>query len=200
MHMNSKIRLAVLATASLLMFATCQRTRKNVVSVINKNETVQEYSDRSVKEKDVKIILESGMSAPCARDVTPWQFMVIAPDKIQKLHDDPAFAGNVRGAKAAIIVCGLSRRFGEGDARLLWVEDCAAATQNMILTARAMSMTPQWIRLYPFETRMKRIVSLLDLDPGVKPFSLITLGYAERTEAMKSQQKEDDVVWLGSFE
>lgn len=182
-----------------LTLGGCSKS-KRMLSTMADNTAVTEYKDQEVKKKDVDRLLQAGMSAPCARGVSQWKFFVIAPDKMASVNKLPSLGGASMKAKCAILVCGLSARFGDGDARALWSQDCAAASQNIVLAARSMGITPEWIRIYPFSPRQREIKKALNLDPGITPFSIITLGYAEETSPVKVQEKENEVVWLGSFD
>jgi nitroreductase len=81
-------------------------------------------------------------------------------------------------APVAIVVC--------GDLRLetytgYWVQDCSAATQNILLAAHAKGLGAVWVGIYPKEDRVNRLQKLLGLPPEVIPLALIPVGVpAER--------------------
>ena len=62
-----------------------------------------------------------------------------------------------------------------------WVQDCAAATQNLLLAAHAAGLGAVWCGTYPREERMGPIAAVLGLPEHVIPFSVVPIGYpAER--------------------
>ena len=58
-----------------------------------------------------------------------------------------------------------------------WVEDCSAATQNILLAAHAVGLGAVWVGLYPLEERVEPLRKLLGLPEQVIPLALVPLGY-----------------------
>ena len=50
----------------------------NSIECILKRRSIRKYQDRIVREEDIKILLESAMAAPSARNQQPWEFYVIS--------------------------------------------------------------------------------------------------------------------------
>ena len=116
------------------------------------------------------------MAAPSAGNQQPWQFVV---------HPRPRRAGrDPRGAplrdawlaKAplAILVC--------GDRRLerwpqYWEQDCAAATENLLIAAAALGLGAVWLGVHPLEERVDGLRALLGIPEAVVPFALVPVGW-----------------------
>lgn len=74
----------------------------------------------------------------------------------------------------AILVCGdlqLEKIRG------YWVQDCSAATENILIAANAKGLGAVWLGVYPIERRVTGIKKLLDLPENVIPFSIVSIGY-----------------------
>ena len=84
----------------------------------------------------------------------------------------------LKDAPLAIVVCGderLERYKG------FWVQDCSAATQNLLLAAHALGLGAVWLGVYPVQQRVEKTQDLLGLPEGVIPLAIIALGHpAER--------------------
>jgi nitroreductase len=80
----------------------------------------------------------------------------------------------VKEASAAILVCGDLRLEKYKDH---WVQDCSAATQNLLLAAHAKGLGAVWVGIYPTEERVMRMRRLLGLPSHVVPLCLVPLGY-----------------------
>lgn len=65
-----------------------------VVDFISGRETVREYLDKTVKEEDVKAILEAGRWAPSSLNVQPWDFIVIKDKAMIKKVMGLCYYGN----------------------------------------------------------------------------------------------------------
>jgi nitroreductase len=156
----------------------------DAIETIMTRRSIRRYSQAPVPDGLVTELLAAAMNAPSAGNQQPWQFIVIADPRLRAAI--PAFhpyAQMVAEAPAAILVC--------GDLRLetysgYWVQDCSAATQNILLAAHAKGLGAVWVGIYPKEERVKRLQALLGLPSQVIPLALIPLGMpAERIPATR---------------
>ncbi len=144
--------------------------------------SIRKYEARPVPAEATRTLLAAGMSAPSAGNQRPWHFVVVTDrellDAIPKVHP---YAQMVLQAPAAIAVCGeLALQKHPGS----WVQDCAAATQNILLAARALGLGTCWLGVHPKAEREEPIARLLGLPEGIVPLSIIALGYpAEEKDA-----------------
>ncbi len=63
----------------------------------------------------------------------------------------------------------------------LWVQDCSAATENMLLAATARGLGVVWTAVYPFEDRVEGIKNLLNLPMNVIPLCVVPVGHPAET-------------------
>ena len=76
--------------------------------------------------------------------------------------------------KKAILVCAdLNHTKYEG----YWVQDCAAATENILLKGVELNLGTVWLGIYPDEERVAKFKNLFKLPADIIPFSLIPVGY-----------------------
>jgi len=137
--------------------------------------SIRKYTAQAVPEVMVKEILEAAMSAPSARNLQPWHFVVINERKV--LDDIPKFhpyAGMIKEAPMAILVCGDSNL--EPDEKYLAV-NCSAATENLLLAVYAKGLGAVWLGIYPRPERIDGIRKLLNLPSNIVPISLMPVGY-----------------------
>ena len=57
-------------------------------------------------------------------------------------------------------------------------QDGAAASENMLIAAEALSLHGVWCGVYPDEQRVQNFSKLFNLSEDFIPFSLICIGYA----------------------
>jgi len=146
----------------------------DAMKAILSRRSIRQYTAEPVSEALVKELLEAAMSAPSAGNEQPWHFIVIEDRKI--LDDIPTYhpyAQMLKSAPLAIMVC--------GDERLekypgYWVQDCAAATQNILIAAQAKGLGAVWLGVYPTEDRVRALKALLGIPTPVIPFSIIAVG------------------------
>jgi nitroreductase len=58
-----------------------------------------------------------------------------------------------------------------------WVQDCSAATENLLIAVEAKGLGAVWLGVHPREDRVAGIRKLLGLPEQIVPLSLIPIGY-----------------------
>lgn len=145
------------------------------MSIIYLRRSVRKYQPKDVGEELVIELLKAAMHAPSAGNEQPWHFVVIkSQDKRQKIAEIHPYARMVLQAPVAILVCGdLSLEKYKG----FWVQDCSAATLNILLRAAELGLGSVWCGIYPDEARVRAFEELFGLPENVIPFSLVPVGY-----------------------
>lgn len=131
--------------------------------------------DSPVSDDTLELLLRAAMAAPSADDERPWHFIVITDSDIKKkISEIHSFAYVISKAPAAILICGdesLQKLAG------FWIQDCAAATENVLIEANNLGLGSSWLGIYPIEGRVEKIRSILTIPEDIIPFSLVVLGY-----------------------
>ena len=145
------------------------------MDTIFSRRSIRKYTSETVSKDLLHSFIKAGMNAPSAGNEQPWHFIIIDQREILiNIADVHPYAKMLRHASAAIAVCGepaLERHPG------YWVQDCAAATQNILLEIADRGLGGVWIGVYPREERVKAIRKILNIPEGIIPFSLIGIGY-----------------------
>lgn len=152
----------------------------DAMEAILTRRSVRKYSKKPLSNEIVKELLEAAMCAPSAGNEQPWHFIII--DDPQILGKVPSFhnhAQMLKDASIAILVCGdmnLDKHNG------MWIQDCSAATENILIAARTKELGAVWLGIFPREERIKGMKQLTNLPDHVMPFSLISIGYPAETQ------------------
>lgn len=159
------------------------------MDLILRRRSIRRYTEEEVSAEDVTSLLRAAMSAPSAHNQQPWHFVVLRERSI--LDEIPRhfrYGQMLKKAPAAILVCGdpsLARSEG------YWVQDCAAATQNILLAAQALGLGAVWVGTYPRKRQVKKMRELLGIPEHVIPFALVPIGHpAEEKEAADRYKPE----------
>ncbi|MEE4275897.1 MAG: nitroreductase family protein [Thermoleophilia bacterium] len=137
--------------------------------------SVRRFERRPVDDALVRSLLEAAMAAPSAGDQRPWHFVVVtAAGTLAALSRSHPYAKPLAGAPLAVVVC--------GDETVtkwppFWPQDCAAATQNLLLAAHELGLGAVWIGVYPLEERVAAVRTELGVPEGVVPFAMVALGH-----------------------
>lgn len=143
--------------------------------------SVRTYLNREVPDALKTALLHAAMSAPSGVNRQPWEFIVIDNRTIlDALAEGLPYAKMCAHAPMAIMVCGNSERFLDGDDSSLWEQDLSASSENILLAAQALGLGAVWTCLYPHTDRMNRASSILGIPSGIIPFNLIPVGYPDR--------------------
>ena len=147
----------------------------DALGAIFSRRSIRKYTEQPVSDEAVKELLAAAMAAPSAGNEQPWHFVVMDDreilDEIPKFHPYSRMLGE---APMAILVCGdLELQKYEG----YWVQDCSAATENLLIAAQAKGLGAVWLGVYPIEERVAGFRKLLGVPDHVIPFALISIGY-----------------------
>lgn len=150
------------------------------MDLIFKRRSIRNYTDQDISEADIEKILRAAMAAPSAHNGQPWQFVVIKDKNIlNSITTFHPYSKMLLESNCAIVVCGdLSDEKKEKS----WVQDCSAATENMLLMATELGIGSVWLGVYPNEDRVKPLKKLLDIPDYVIPLSIVSLGYPAETK------------------
>jgi nitroreductase len=135
--------------------------------------SVRQYTDEPISKEDVKTILEAGMNAPSANNRQPWQFIVVDDRaKLNSIMQVHPYSRMLAQAPMAIIVCADTNLSGS-----YWQQDCSAATENILLAARALNLGTVWLGVYPNKQRVTGIKKLFNIPKHIEPLNILALGH-----------------------
>lgn len=174
-----------------------QRTNANTtIDVIHQRTSVRMYRDRPVSREQLETLVRAGMAAPSAMNKQPWQFIVIDDKEIlQALGKNIRTSQMVPGAAAAILVCGDMQLAGEGWLQEYWIQDCSAASQNILLAITEMGLGGVWTSIYPAPERIKIVREVLNLPEHIIPLNIIPIGYPDGPQVPKDKWDAGKVHW-----
>jgi nitroreductase len=161
------------------------------MDAILRRRSIRKYIQEAIPDDVIKKLLEAGMSAPSAGNQRPWQFIVIKDkETLIKLADASPYSKMTKDAPMAILVCGdLELENHKG----YWVQDCSAATENILIEVAENNLGAVWLGIYPREERVEYLRKLLNIPDHVVPFALIPVGYPAETKETSSRYDESRV-------
>lgn len=137
--------------------------------------SVRSYTDQKIEQEKLDYILRAAMYAPSARNMRSWQFIVVDDKALfEKVNNMHPYASMILSASHAIVVCGDLNDDKDGTR---WMQNCAAATQNILLSAEFIGIGSCWLGIAPDVDRMEGVVDIFGVPEHIKPFSIVTLGY-----------------------
>lgn len=156
--------------------------------------SVRRYTSQPVSDGQKEALLRAAMSAPSGVNRQPWEFVVVDDsDLLAQLAAALPYAKMAASAQMAIVVCGNSERFLEGEDATLWEQDLSAASENILLAAHALGLGAVWTCLYPHPDRVGAARRILDIPEGIIPFNLIPVGYPDGSHAAMNKWHPDRI-------
>jgi nitroreductase len=149
------------------------------LTVLFARRSIRIYTDEPVSEADLKSLLEAGMAAPSGSNRKPWHFVAVTErETLRALAEAHPYGKMVAKAGAAIAVC------GEPNVSKWWVQDCSAATENILIAAVALGLGAVWVGCHGSPEREQAIRGVLGIPDSISVLSLLAVGHpAEEKEA-----------------
>ncbi len=167
---------------------------KDVISVIHQRKSVRNYTAEQVPPDQLETLVKAGFAAPTARNQQPWEFVIITERETLNLLGDGLRLGKMlTTAPAAIVVCGNSSEFLEDEERDMWMLDCAAAAQNILLAAEGLDLGAVWVGVFPVKQRMEHVAKVLNLPERIIPLCVIAVGHPTGLEKPKDKYRPTKV-------
>ncbi len=164
------------------------------LSLIFNRKSVRSYTKEPVSDELLETLVKAGMAAPTSVNRQPWDFVVITSrSKLDRLADKLPYAKMLLGAPAAIVVCGNTRKTLLGWEQQFWVQDCSAASQNILLAAEALGLGATWTSVFPDPGRMRVVADELHLPDYAIPLNVIPVGYPEGENQPKEKWRPENL-------
>jgi nitroreductase len=154
------------------------------LNLIFGRRSIRVYAPGDIDDPTITRLLEAAMAAPSAMTKDPWRFVVVR-DRAALTRMVGILPGGkmLATAAAAIVVCGDTEAAFERHLSYL-LQDCSAATENLLLAASALGLGACWVGVHPGEDGIRRIRELFSLPPAVLPIAVVSLGQpGEQPEA-----------------
>jgi len=164
---------------------------------IEKRHSVRSFNaNLDVAPEVVKRILGAAILAPSAGNCQPWHFIVVRDLTVKKRLAEAAWGQRFLGeAPVVIVVCAeparSAARYGLRGSQLYCLQDTAAATEHILLTATALGLGSCWVGAFD----EKAAAQALQLPDRLRPVAMVPIGYPLRpTDRQTTRRELDEVV------
>lgn len=149
--------------------------------------SIRRFTDEAVADAQVTTLLEAAMAAPSAGNRKPWHFVVVTDAVMRaRLAEDHPYAKMVAQAPVCIVSCGEPAASYPGR-EAFWIQDCAAATENILLAATALGLGSVWCGVHPIPEREASARRLLGIPEHIVPFAYIAIGHPAEQKEPRTQ-------------
>ncbi|MBR2042226.1 MAG: nitroreductase family protein [Oscillospiraceae bacterium] len=166
-----------------------------VKEALLRRRSVRKFSSESVPEEMINELLHAAMSGPSACNRTPWEFFVISnPEILEKLRKAARYS-NIE-APLAIVVCGNLSKALPSQLSPFWIQDCSAATENILLMATDLGLGAVWCGIHPMKRAEKNVSEILSLSEKMIPLNIIYIGHPAEVPEARDQFSEKKVHYI----
>ena len=163
--------------------------------VLQARRSIRKFTQEAVSKEEIDILMHAAMSGPSACNKMPWDFYVVSDETmLEKLRNATQYS-NIK-APLAIVVCGNLSRALPMQLAPFWIQDCSAATENILLAATDMGLGTVWCGIHPQKRAEKRVSEALGLTEKQIPLNIIYVGHPDETKESRDQYKEKCVHYI----
>lgn len=153
----------------------------NYLNFLKCRRSVRTFQNKNITKKTLEQIVEVARFSATARNLQPWEFVVVTDkNKLSRLAELAENGKFIAQAAACIAVFSIDTKY--------FLEDGSAATCNILLAATALGIGSCWIAgdKKPY---CPQVSVLLNAPVGMKLISLVALGYPQEKGAFKMMPK-----------
>lgn len=144
--------------------------------------SIRQYTGEPASVSDIESLLQAGMAAPSASNRKPWQFVAVTDTRtLEQLAQDHPYGEMLAGAAVGIAVC------GDPAVSDWWVQDCSAATENILIAAVGLGLGAVWLGCHGRPQREQAVRDVLGIPDHIGVLSLISIGYPAEDKEARTQ-------------
>ncbi len=160
---------------------------ENVLDFICRRRSVRRFQKKKIPEETLSLLLKAAMAAPSGNNAQPWEFVVVRDPQVkQDLSRVHTWVYMVADAPAAIVVMG-----DQGSE--WWADDCAAATENLLLAAANLGLGTVWCGIKEHDAKTVRKV--LGAPERLGVLCIIAIGYPAESPSPNTKYRKEKVHW-----
>jgi nitroreductase len=159
--------------------------KMDALEAIRKRRSVRDFTGAAIPKEDIEQIVDSARLAPTGWNRQPWDFIVVMDrEMIEKLKVASQWMDKA-GAIIAVVLDPSSR---------WWLEDGAAAVENMLIASTALGYGSCWLEGYtlPLEEEFKK---LLGVPEGKRLLTLVPIGVPVEWPTIEKKPLEEVIHW-----
>lgn len=157
----------------------------DALEAIRKRRSVRDFTGDAIPKEDMEQIVDAGRLAATGYNNQPWDFIVVTERAmIEKLKVASQWMEKA-GAIIAVVLDPASQ---------FWVEDGAAAVENILIASTALGYGSCWLEGYtlPLEEEFKK---LLGVPEGKRLLTLVPIGVPVEWPTIEKKPLEEVIHW-----
>ncbi len=167
----------------------------SVIESILTRKSIRKFTKEKLSRETIELLLTAAMNAPSACNQQSWYYIVVTDqEKLEKLSTLHSGVSYVKDASIAVIIC------GQPSAAILdyfWTDDCAAATQNLLLAAHSIGLGATWTGINRQDSiAIQFFRQNIGISDDYTPFAMVPIGYPAETKLPVNKYDEHKIKWI----
>jgi nitroreductase len=159
----------------------------DAIEMLKTRRSVRAYIDAPVPREIIEDVIDCGRLAATAINIQPWEFVVVTSrELLRSIAETTDYGKFISAAPVCVVVLCEDTKY--------YLEDGSAATENILLAARAHGLGSCWVagdkKLYASD-----ICRLVGAPQGYKLVSLIPMGYPAESLEKPKRPLSDVLHW-----
>ncbi|OUO93491.1 nitroreductase family protein [Cloacibacillus sp. An23] len=145
------------------------------IEAIMKRRSIRKFTQEPVTKETAMQLVDAAAAAPSAMNLRPVRFILMDKHDMAKLAETIDQKQPFEQGRWAIAVCADTRGYTGGTG---WLEDSAAALENIQIAATALGLGALWYGVYRRAAKEPQVRAALNLPEGVECAGIAVIGYA----------------------
>jgi nitroreductase len=172
-----------------------------VLETIKNRRSVVRFESTGIEDDKIEAILEAGRWAPSWINKQPWNFIVIKDQNTRNQLSEIVPTTFVQGLKEAPLCIAVTVNASEDPYH--FVEDGAAAAQNMVLAAQSLGLNSSWIGVYDLKNQKNsaevNIKKILEIPKDARVIAILPIGHVKGEVSKKDRKSLRQIVYQEKF-
>lgn len=157
----------------------------DVLEAIRKRRSVREFTGAPVPREDLLAIVDAGRLAPSGYNFQPWDFILVTDAQVIDQIKEGVEWIEKAGAVIAVVLDTTTQ---------FWIEDGAAAIENMLLAATGLGYGACWLEGFT-QTREARLKRILNVPKDKRLLTLVPIGTPVKLLTKDKKALEEVLHW-----
>ena len=157
----------------------------DALEAIRKRRSVREYTGEAIPRADLEKIVDAGRLAATGSNLQPWDFIIVTDREVIEQLKVASKWMEKAGAIIAVVMDPSSR---------WWVEDGAAAVENMLIASTALGYGSCWLEGYTLP-REEEFKNLLKIPVDKRLLTLVPIGVPVGWPTREKKALKDVLHW-----
>ena len=172
----------------------------DLAGAIKSRRSIRTYKKQEISQDIVDQLIDVARLSPSAGNAQSWAFVIVREQENKQALSKAALnQRSIVEASVVFVVCADENRaeesYGSRGKMLYCLQDTAAATQNILLTACSLGLGTCWIGAFK-EDEVRRIIKA---PKEMRPVVIIPVGYPNESPRARTRRPISEIVHQEKF-